>query len=214
MTKKLQLVFLWLLALSICACVLFPDDAPKDPPKHNGGSDTETLTGAISTSAGTPAARILVKLLPANYNPSLPDTALIRKTYTDDRGHFKFEKLDSNAYFNVIAGVPTDHFWAYAESLRVSSQKHALALSLAKVVLVSLEYSGYQTRDSGVAYFPGTDILTRCNGFTASRVDSVPTGVRHIVVSSRAGWTHDTTLVSLLDTTKIKADFKGITVLP
>ncbi len=199
-----------LVAISIWSCVLFPSDSPD----LGGGSDTETLTGVITTDNQVAAARILVKLLPANYNPSLPDSTRILKTYTDSLGHFKFTKLDSNAFFNIIAGVPADHKWVYAESVQVSHRANSLALSMSKVVLISLEYAGYETRDSGLAYFPGTDILTRCNGVSASRVDSIPSGVRHIVVTSRAGWAHDSTLVALKDTTQIKADRNGITLLP
>jgi hypothetical protein len=199
--------WVFLLALTTTNCLFITDEKIS----QGGGSDTETLTGAVSLSNGKPAARILIKLVPSNYNPSQPDTGLIKRVMTDDMGQFRFEKLSKTKFYNAIAGKPQERAWAFAESLQTGDSGAPIALSMAKVFLISLEYQGYTAKDSGIAYFPGTDILTRCNGISTSVVDSVPAGVLHIVVKSRAGWTHDTTLTSTKDTADVKADQNGIT---
>jgi hypothetical protein len=89
-----------------------------------------------------------------------------------------------------------------------------LSLSAPKIFLVSLHSSAYAAKDSGIAYFPGTDILARCDAISVSRLDSVPEGASHFVIESRAGWKHDTTLVSVADTAKVVADSAGIRISP
>src|SRR4051812_42897538 len=97
------------LALLAWSCV----NSPSDPVAKGGGSDTETLTGILSTSTGVAAARTLVKIMPSNYDPRHPDSTLMRKVMTDDSGKFTVAKLDSNLYYNVIAGKASEHAWAY-----------------------------------------------------------------------------------------------------
>jgi hypothetical protein len=205
------------LPLFTAACVFLADEG--DSPTGvdigpGGGSDTETLTGQVSSPDGLPAIGAMVKLIPAAYDPSLPDTTLIRRTVTNDSGVFRFEKLDSTATYNVIAGKAGEKSWGFAAALRPGPGRRPLALSLAKVFLFSMHSEGYLPADSGIAYFPGTDILAKCGGFTASRVDSVPLGALHFVVASRAGWLHDTTLTAAADTTKVSAGKTRMTVLP
>ncbi|HKP95860.1 MAG TPA: carboxypeptidase-like regulatory domain-containing protein [Fibrobacteria bacterium] len=183
-------------------------------PALGGGSDSETLTGAVSAPDGSPAVGALVKLIPAAYDPSHPDTALIRRAVTDDSGAFRFGKLDSAASYNVIVGKATEKSWAFMGGLKPGPERKPLALSLAKVFFFSMHAEGYEKQDSGIAYFPGTDILARCGGITASQVDSVPMGVLHFVVMSRAGWQHDTTLTMAADTTKVSAGKSRLILLP
>jgi hypothetical protein len=192
---------------SATACMFLPGN---DSLSQGGGSDTETLTGAVSLENGSPAARTLVKLVPPDYDPSHPDTALIRKTMTDAAGNFRFEKLADGKYYNLIAGKPDERAWAFAESLKTGSGRRPLSLSMAKVFLITLEYPGYEGQDSGVAYFPGTDILARCSSLSVSRVDSIPKGVSRIVVESRAGWKRDTTFADVKDTSAVQATKDGI----
>jgi hypothetical protein len=196
-------------ALLIAACIFEEDKAVK-----GGGSDTESLTGIVSTPDGFPAVAALVKLIPAAYDPSDPDPALIRRTVTDDSGRFRFEELDSTARYNLIAGKAGDKSWAFAGALKPGPGSRPLALGPAKVFLFSMHAEGYQTRDSGVAYFPGTDILAHCDGVTAAPVDSVPLGALRFVVASRAGWRQDTTLAAAADTTKVRASKSGLMLFP
>lgn len=184
--------------------------------QEGGGSDTETLTGSVSDPAGAPAARTAVKLIPADYDPSRPDASRIRRALTDGAGRFSFGNLEKGKTYNVIAGKPAENAWAYADGALPGGNPHALTLTQAKVFLFGLHAEGYQKADSGIAYFPGTDILTRCDGISFSKVDSVPDGALRFVVESRAGWAHDTTLASasVVDTAKIIATRDGVVLNP
>lgn len=188
------------------------DPTPTQPPLQGGGSDTETLTGMVATLDGLPAAGVPVKLLPSAYDPSRPDTSLIRRALTDGQGFYRFEKVDTARLWNVIAGDTSNRAWALARDLRPGSPA-SLILSPAKVLLVTLHVSGYATSDSGIAYFPGTDILARCDGRSVSKVDSVPAAARRLVIESRAGWKYDTTLAPG-DTARVKADRYQILIAP
>lgn len=191
-----------------------PPQNPGEPPQQGGGSDTETLTGFVIGAEGSPQAGIPVKLLPASYDPSHPDPALIRRVLTDATGKFSFTPVDTALSWNVIAGDPAGKSWAIAQGLRPGPASAPLALSLGKVFLISLHTSGYVTRDSGIAYFPGTDILTHCSASSISLVDSVPAGATRFVIESRAGWKYDTTLAVPGDTARIRADGNRFLVGP
>ena len=67
---------------------------------------------------------------------------------------------------------------------------------------------------TGIAFFPGTDILAHCDAIKAATVDSVPLGLLRFVVQSRAGWQHDTTLSAARDTTKVSASKNTLILLP
>ncbi|MDQ3001495.1 MAG: hypothetical protein M3Y08_09560 [Fibrobacterota bacterium] len=211
MPPGLAHIFALCLSLSTVSCVLFPDD---DKTVQGGGSDTETLTGLVSTPTGLPSARTLVKLFPADYDPSRPDTTRIHRAMTDDSGHFRFEKLEKAKAYNVIAGNAGEKSWALASGLTAGPERKTLSLTLAKVFLFSLHSDAYTFQDSGIAYFPGTDIFTRCNSVTASVVDSVPLGALRFVVESRAGWKHETTVISVKDTTEVVASKDGLILYP
>jgi hypothetical protein len=202
-------------AAAVLALMCSGCDMPFDATKSvaGGGSDTETLTGLVALD-GKPAVRVTVKLIPADYDPSRPDSASIRRAVTDDSGLFKFEKLDTAKAYNVIAGDPPRKSWAFASAVKAGAGRKALSLALAKVFAFSMHADNYQPADSGIAYFPGTDILTHCNGLTPSLIDSVPSGALHFIVASKAGWSHDTTLVSVGDTAKVSAAKSGLTFLP
>lgn len=194
------------LSMLLAACLL----------QEGGGSDTETLTGSVSLPAGAPAAGTMVKLIPNDYDPSHPQDSRILRSLTDADGRFRFEKLEKGKVYNVIAGNTAGHAWAYAAGALPGGEPNALTLSQAKVFLFDLHAENYQRADSGIAYFPGTDILTRCDGVSFSKVDSVPHGALRFVVESRAGWAHDTTLASasIIDTAKIFATRNGVVLNP
>jgi hypothetical protein len=194
------------LSVLLAACML----------QEGGGSDTETLTGSVSDPAGAPAARTLVKLIPADYNPSDPQDARILRALTDDAGRFRFGKLEKGGTYNIIAGNTLGNTWAYADGVLPGGKPNALILSRAKVFLFDLHTEDYQRADSGIAYFPGTDILTKCDGISFSKVDSVPDGALRFVVKSNAGWAHDTTLASasVNDTAKVLATQYGVILYP
>ncbi len=202
-------------ALVLSACLSAPTPlAPTHPPiVDGGGSDTETLTGLVSFNDGLPAVGVPVKLLPAAYDPSHPDTSLIRRSVTDSKGEYSFESVDTLKLWNVIAGDKGRNAWALARNLR-PGKPASLNLSTGKIFLVTLRVANYATSDSGIAFFPGTDILTRCDSRSVSAVDSVPAQALRFVVESRAGWKHDTTLVAVADTARIRADRNQIVITP
>jgi hypothetical protein len=181
---------------------------------QGGGSDTETITGSVSLRSGAPAAGAVVKLIPSGYDPARPDATPIRKAIVDASGTFRFGDLDAGGTFNVIAGKPGDKTWAFAGQVKAGGAGTDLFLDPAKVFLITLHSEDYTRADSGVAFFPGTDILARCDGISVSAIDSVPAGVLRLVVESRAGWKHDTTLVSIGDTAQVSADRNGIVYTP
>jgi hypothetical protein len=184
---------------------------------EQGGSDTETFTlGGRVTQGGLPRAQGLVKLIPSDYNPSLPSPGLIRTMRTDSSGRFRFGKLDKRIAYNLIAeGGAGERRFAFAESLQTDRVDETLVLEPARVYQISLHRdSSYRTLDSGVAYFPGTDILARCNGVTPSVMDSIPAGLRRLVVQSRAGWKHAGIVALAADTVRVEADSTGMRFLP
>jgi hypothetical protein len=202
-------LFALALALSAWNCGL----GTSEPVARGGGSDTETLTGLVSLETGAPAARVGVKLVSPGYDPSRPDPDSLRFTLTDDSGAFKFTGLDSARRYNIIAGIGSQRAWAYSMTQRTGKDRKLLSLSRGIIFMVSLEYPSYSKKDSGIAYFPGTDILIRCNGVSPTKVDSIPEGVNHVVIASKAGWSHDSTFVIYQDSVDLKADKDGITCL-
>lgn len=214
--------FMAVAAFALAACVFTssdptpgnPDSRNPEAPHQGGGSDTETLTGLVSASDGSPKPGIPVKLLPASYDPSHPEPARIRRVLTDAAGKFSFDKVDTALAWNVIAGDSASRSWALAQGLRPGPAAAPLTLSLGKVFLVSLHSATYGSKDSGIAYFPGTDILTRCNSGFISEVDSVPAGATRFVIESRAGWKYDTTLAVPRDTTRVSADRDRFLLVP
>lgn len=205
-----------ILALGLSACLSTNND--EVPIVQGGGSDSETLTGMVFTAEGKPSPRTLVKLVPTDYDPSQQNVNTIRFSTTNDSGQFKFEKVDSLKPYNIIAGKSIDKKWALFKDATVkkgiATKGLKITLADAKVFLFSLHTPIYETKDSGIAYFPGTDILANCDGINPSTVDSVPMGAMRFVVQSRSGWKHDTTLVTTRDTVSIIGEATGITVLP
>lgn len=154
-----------------------------------------------------------VKLLPAAYDPSHPDTFDIRRGVTDANGQYRFDSVDAHRLWNVIAGDKHRNAWALARD-RQPGASVPLTLKTAKVFLVTLHAANYASSDSGVAFFPGTDILTRCQSGSVSLVDSVPAEALRFVVERRAGWRHDITLTAVHDTARVQADQTQILVTP
>ena len=217
-SSRLRIVQALLLAaaLLIAACLFTACLFDGEKTAMGGGSDTETLTGLIASPDGKPSTRMQVKLIPVDYNPSHPDTTLILRALTDNAGRYRFEKLAKGKTYNLIAGNAAGKSWTFAPDLPVGTAIGNLTLASAKVFLFEMHTENYVTADSGIAYFPGTDILTRCNGINYSSVDSVPMGALRFVVESRAGWAHDTTLASaaVKDTAKVIATQSGVMLYP
>jgi hypothetical protein len=190
--------FPWILGFVLGACI----------GDHGGGSDTETLTGTVLSSGGTPLAGARVKLFPSDHDPRQP-AAAPRIALTDAAGGFRFQDMPPAARYNLLAG-DAPNGWAFAESLRVDTGSHTLTLASPRTFLVTLLGDVYPSRDTGWVSFPGTDILAHCDGVAATRIDSIPHGVRRIVVESNAGWSHDTVLVNIGDTLRIEANRQGV----
>lgn len=200
-------------AVVLMACLSSPTPPAEGPFRQGGGSDTETLTGRVTGADGIPANGVPVKLLPAAYDPSHPDTSNIRRSVTDANGQYRFDSVDTHRLWNVIAGDKNRNAWALARD-RKPGLSVPLTLKTAQVFLVTLHVANYASSDSGIAFFPGTDILTRCDSRSVSAVDSVPAEALRFVVESRAGWRHDTTLTAALDTARIRADKNQIVITP
>lgn len=194
----------------LIALVFGLNHCSNDSVADGGGSDTETISGLVILKSGMVASNAVVKLIPKDYNPSHFEPSVIRKTITDSLGRFQFNQLKTTDSFNLIATVPNQNHWAFEANQVAGVHGLNLSLKIPAVFLISLEYPTYARKDSGLAYFPGTDILTRCNGVSPSNIDSIPIGLNHIVVESRAGWRHDTTLMYAQDTLRLRADSNGL----
>lgn len=186
---------------------------------EHGGSDTETLTGHILAPDGRPAAGVEVTLLPAAYDPSRPEPAKVRTATTDAEGRYSVPKASSGTYNLVVREASGAYGYdagagIFAGGLPADSLPDALTLSRARVFYISLHDDAYTPADSGTAWFPGTDILVRCEGATATRVASLPAGLENLVLQSRAGWRHDYRVTQPGDSLDISANPQGVTVSP
>ena len=183
---------------------------------NGGGSDTETLSlsGIVYGGDGKPQADALVKLFPSDYNPSRPDASRLRSARTGADGGFRFEGLAGAGPYNLVSQAGPERQTAFAESLRAGPAAETLRLTLARTYFLSMHDSSYAASDSGIVYFPGTDILARCDSRSLSKVDSIPAGLRRIVAESRKGWRRDSLLVITRDSVRIEASEKGFLVIP
>lgn len=182
-----------------------------------GGSDTETLTGRILKPDGTPSAGTEVKLIPGDYDPAHPDSALIRSTRTDAAGRYSFLTAPVAGSYNLLASDSSDGpagLAVFAPALTADSLPKTLSLAKARVFYITLHRIDYPIADSGKAYFPGTDILIRCQGVAATRLNGVPLGLDRIILESRAGWRHDYQVTVPGDSLNIKANQDSVTVTP
>lgn len=193
--KRIILASLVPLALLLAGCV-----------SDGGGSDTETLTGLLRTADGQPAANAKVKLIPTAYDPSKPEPGLIRTVYTDAKGAYRFDRSPAAGSFNLLAVGASSDAAAFEAGLPADSVPATLTLSKARVVFLSLHNETYATADSGKAWFPGTDVFIRCEGVTATKLETVPRGMDNMVIESRAGWRHDYRITNPADSLAIHAD--------
>jgi hypothetical protein len=187
------------LILLLAACV-------SDP---GGGSDTETLTGVVLMQNGTRKPDAIVKLFPADYDPRRPSSFQVRTTVSDDSGRFRFTGVGKR-YYNLIAVGKTKLHVAYRGNVQAGPEDHVLRTGPMRVFIISLYDERNQPTESGTFYFPGTDIMARCDGVKPAVVDSVPYGLDRVVVESRSGWRHDTDLAWIGDTVAIEAFPDGI----
>lgn len=186
---------------------------------QGGGSDTETLTGRILSPDGLPAADVEVRLMPAAYDPSRPEPGRVRTARTDARGRYAVPMASAGTYNLVIQAAPGTYGYAggagaFVGGLPGDSVPDALTLAKARVFYISLHDDAYTPADSGTAWFPGTDILVRCDGVTATRVESLPAGLESLVLQSLAGWRHDYRVTLPGDSLDISATRQGVTVTP
>lgn len=184
-----------------------------------GGSDTETLTGRLLAPDGRPAPGVEVTLVPEAYDPSRPDPERVRTAITDAEGRYAFPKAAGGTYNLVAREAPGAYGFpggagAFAGGLAGDSLPGALTLGKARVFYISLHDDAYTAADSGTAWFPGTDILVRCDGGTATPVGSLPAGLDSLVLESRAGWRHGIRVDQPGDSLDIAADRRGVRVSP
>ncbi len=190
--------------------------------QDGGGSDAETITGIVTLPSGKAAALTEVKLIPSDYDPSQPGINLITKTISDSNGNFSFKAFDKNKEYNIIVkklNLDGGGHYLSAQQMKIKGSNNGktlfkIQLATSKVFLFSMHGDVYAPADSGIAYFPGTDILTHCNGIDESPIDSVPAGALRFKIVSRAGWQYDTTLTSVFDTTRVSASKSSIKLLP
>lgn len=185
----------------------------------DGGSDTETLTGQLLGPDGSPAAGVRVKLVPAGYDPSRPAPERVRAATTDAEGRYALPSAHGGSYNLLAADAAGSYGYSggvgvYVRGLPGDSVPESLTLAKARVFLITLHGDDYAPADSGRAWFPGTDLLVRCDGVTATRVESLPAGLDSLVLESRAGWRHDYRVTVPGDSLDIRATRQGVTASP
>jgi hypothetical protein len=162
---------------------------------------------------------VKVKLVPAAYDPSLPAPAQVRVATTDAEGRYAFPKASGGVY-NLLARGAAGAYGesggtgVYVRGLAADSLPAILSLAKARVFFISLHDDAYTQADSGRAWFPGTDLLVRCEGITATKVESLPAGLDSLVLQSRAGWRHDYRVTVPGDSLSIMANRQGVTAMP
>ena len=186
---------------------------------QGGGSDTETLTGRLLAPDGLPAAGVEVTLVPTAYDPSRPEPGQVRTATTDAQGSYSFQSAATGTYNLVVREAPGTYGYpggasVFAGGLAADSVPVSLTLAKARVFYISLHDDAYTPADSGTAWFPGTDILVRCEGVTATKVESLPAGLDNLVLQSLAGWRHDIRVTQPGDSLNISANRQGVTVSP
>jgi hypothetical protein len=183
------------------------------PEATQGGSDTETLSGVLLTSGGMPAAGAQVKLVPSTYDPSQPDPSLIRFTYTNPQGRYTFPKSRAAGSYNLLAAGQTEGA-AFIATLSADSVPDTLSLEPTRVIFLSMFGSASYAYDPGMAWFPGTDFLFRCETEAAIAMKGLPRSLNSLVLKSTAGWRHDYTFHVPGDTLVINASKYGIECYP
>lgn len=186
---------------------------------QGGGSDTETLTGRILDPGGQPAAGVEVTLVPAAYDPSRPEPNRLRIAVTDAQGRYQLPKAAGGTYNLLVREASGAYGYAggagvFAAGLPADSLPASLTLAKARIFYISLHDDAYTAADSGTAWFPGTDILVRCDGTTATKVESLPAGLDSLVLRSLAGWRHDIRVSRSGDSLDIYATRQSVTVTP
>lgn len=160
-----------------------------------GGIDTNMNEGGSSVSpeipvrvhfaSGLPASEAEVRRVTSNFDPSVSGSGiLIRKTDTLGQAFLPGKR---SVYYNLIAHDSLTGQWAFAESLRVSEKYDTLTLTDPLRVEIHLLTASSQP-DSGLVFFPGTDILIRCRAESPCRSGDVPRGLRKVVARAFSGW--------------------------
>ncbi|MEO7959579.1 MAG: hypothetical protein ABIW76_23110 [Fibrobacteria bacterium] len=177
-----------------------------------GGSDTETLTGLLFTPEGKPAVGARVKLIPSTYNPSLPDTTLIRVAVTSPLGLYTFPKTRAEGSYNLLAAGMTGGA-AFLASLSADSVPDTLRLEPPRSIFLRMTGSTYNY-DPTQAWFPGTDLFVRCENDSAIAWKGLPRSLNSMVFESSAGWRHDYTFYLPNDSLIITASEYGVDCYP
>jgi hypothetical protein len=170
-----------------------------------GGSDTETFTGLLLTPEGKPAAGARVRLIPSDYDPTRPDSARIRVAVTDRRGRYTFPRTESAGSYNLLA-AGNKAGALFREALSPDSLPDTLRLDTARVIRLGMYEDSFYTYEPGQAWFPGTDILVRCEADSAMVMDLVPRNLNNLVLEGSHGWRHDYTIEIPGDSLSIQAN--------
>jgi protocatechuate 3,4-dioxygenase beta subunit len=180
-----------------------------------GGTDTETLTGFVVDTRGQPLPNARIKIFSSGYDPSgNKDSHVFTTVRADSNGGFTIPKSIPNGDYRLIAADSNRNLWGTLDFLWAGDTAAHLKVQALppRLYRFALESSIYLRSDSGVAYFPGTDILAHCRSGTIESVDSVPATLNRLVIRSRAGWQHDSVLVNLPDTVTVHANVNNLII--
>jgi|GEM_PF-2792719 len=152
----------------------------------NGGSSApQGVRLQIRLPSGQPAGGTGVKLFASKLDPSVSDSGILISE-SDTQGRTSFPGLKS-AYYNAIARDTSRGLWAFAESLQVSEKVISLTLSVPLQVEFHL-LTAASRPDSGILFFPGTDILIHCKTESPCFSGDIPRGIRKAIARAASGW--------------------------
>jgi hypothetical protein len=205
----------WITAVAVFLTACFSGGTDSETFHGGGGTDTETLTGFVVDTRGQPLPHARIKIFSSDYDPAgNKDSNAFTTLRADSNGGFTIAKSTPKGDYRLIVVDSNRNLWGtldFTWSADTTTYLKVQALP-PRLYRFALESSVYLKSDSGIAYFPGTDILAHCRSGSIERVDSVPAALNRLVVRSRAGWEHDSVLVNLPDSVTVHANVKTLII--
>jgi hypothetical protein len=162
-------------AILAAAAALLPQCS--SPIQTAGGGGTETVIGSVANGNGSAASNALVRLFPASYNPAA-DTAVVYADTTDSSGRFAIAGVTSGDYAVYAIGADRKTK-ALVLGIRVAEDTvRLLPAALSALACARVEAPANAPLSAGFVFVPGTDIVKKIDGATASLFfDSLPAGM-------------------------------------
>jgi hypothetical protein len=179
--NKLRLIKYWALAAVFFRCSLVPFSG--------GGTEGGNVSGLFVNDDGTASAMVLVRLVPADYNPGAADqNNAIITTNTAANGSYSFDRVRKGNY-SVEAVNPASGKRSLITGITVSDKDVRVPIdSLRNPGTIKIFLQGTANTATGYFFVPGTTIFASINGANGSiLVPSVPAVTLPAVCYSETG---------------------------